>query len=201
METGEKRKEEILESYYQTIRDEGIEGASISKIAKRINMPQSLLFHYFSSKEEMIHELCDYVLHKCKASFFPDELKGDSDREKFRFFIDTLFELRANKAVDATVFYTFLIISFRNKDIARKFHSTYDSYRDIVSYQLKYFSEKGIINISDEYIYADYLLIILEGLAVMNEALVLNKVPQEKERFDKIVELQKRTFLNLVGCS
>jgi AcrR family transcriptional regulator len=41
------RKPEILEAYYQVIIQEGLEGASIGKIAKRLNIHPSLIIHYF----------------------------------------------------------------------------------------------------------------------------------------------------------
>jgi AcrR family transcriptional regulator len=41
------RKPEILKCFYETILAEGIEGASIGKIAKRMGIHPSLIMHYF----------------------------------------------------------------------------------------------------------------------------------------------------------
>ena len=46
----EIRKPEILENYYQVLIEEGFEGVSIAKIAKRMNIHPSLIIHYFKTK-------------------------------------------------------------------------------------------------------------------------------------------------------
>ena len=47
----EIRKPEILENYYQVIIEEGIEGASIGKVADRMDIHPSLIIHYFKAKK------------------------------------------------------------------------------------------------------------------------------------------------------
>ncbi|MEZ4851774.1 MAG: TetR/AcrR family transcriptional regulator [Bacteroidia bacterium] len=44
------RRQEILSHFYEVIIEEGFEGASIGKIAKRMEVNPSLLIHYFSTK-------------------------------------------------------------------------------------------------------------------------------------------------------
>lgn len=193
-----KREEEILESFYETIKDEGIEGASIAKIAKRIDIPPSLVFHYFSSKDEMINKLSDYVFDKCKKNFLPDKIIGNNEREKFKYFVDVLFELRGNKVVDSSVFSTIVNLSYRNKEIFDKFKSSYRVYKNYIADKLRYFNEKNIISIDDEYVYAECLLTILEGLSVIDEMSNINGTPKEQEMFNRVVEMQKNFFLTQV---
>lgn len=50
-QTAETRKPEIFENFYQVIIAEGIEGASIGKIARRMNIHPSLIIHYFKTKK------------------------------------------------------------------------------------------------------------------------------------------------------
>ena len=63
------RKPKIIKSFYQTILDEGIEGASIAKVAKRININATLVLHYFGNKENMILELVDFVIDEYAKLF------------------------------------------------------------------------------------------------------------------------------------
>ena len=51
----EIRKPEILENYYQVLLEEGFEGTSIGKIARRMDIHPSLIIHYFKNKENMKH--------------------------------------------------------------------------------------------------------------------------------------------------
>ena len=47
------RKREILEHFYNILKEEGLEKASIAKVAKRMAVNPSLLIHYFKTKEAM----------------------------------------------------------------------------------------------------------------------------------------------------
>ena len=58
------RKPEILESYYQILIQEGLEGASISKIAKHMDIHPSLIIHYFKNKEELFDYLNYYSFQR-----------------------------------------------------------------------------------------------------------------------------------------
>lgn len=194
-----KREEEILESFYETIKEEGIEGSSIAKIAKRIGIPPSLVFHYFSSKEDMINKLCDYVFDKCKNNLLPHDIIGDTDRDKFKYLIDELFELRGNKEVDPSVFYTIINLSYRNEEILFKLKSNHNEYKKSIQDKLKYFNEKNVISIDNEELHAQFLLTILEGLSIMDEMTNVKATPQEQEMFKKVVDMQKSLFLTQVG--
>ena len=63
------RRREMLAAYYQVLKDEGLQGASIAKIAKRIDAPPSLLIHYFGTKEQMTIELVDYLLEEYRHGY------------------------------------------------------------------------------------------------------------------------------------
>ena len=61
------RKPDILESYYQVLIQEGLEGTSISKIANRIGIHPSLIIHYFKNKDNMKLELVDLLIEKYQS--------------------------------------------------------------------------------------------------------------------------------------
>ncbi len=50
-------------------KDEGLQGASIAKIARRIDAPPSLLIRYFGAKERMTIELVDYLLEEYRHGY------------------------------------------------------------------------------------------------------------------------------------
>ena len=66
-QTAETRKPEILENFYQVIIQEGIEGASFGKIARRMNIHPSLIIHYFKNKKNMTLALADFLVEKYEA--------------------------------------------------------------------------------------------------------------------------------------
>lgn len=55
--TNEDRHRQVLDAATEVIRRKGIEAASISDIAEAAGMHKSTLFHYFSSKAELVERL------------------------------------------------------------------------------------------------------------------------------------------------
>ncbi len=51
-----------MRHFYKTILAEGFEGASIAKVAKRMDIHPSLILHYFGNKENLTLALVDYVI-------------------------------------------------------------------------------------------------------------------------------------------
>ena len=72
----EIRKPEILENYYQVLIEEGLEGTSIGKIAKRMDIHPSLIIHYFKTKENSFSRVfpCPAVLNSFYQRHFLSEL-------------------------------------------------------------------------------------------------------------------------------
>ena len=66
----EIRKPEILDNFYHVLLEEGFEGASFGKIAKRMNIHPSLIIHYFKTKENLTTELVDLLIEKYEAPEF-----------------------------------------------------------------------------------------------------------------------------------
>ena len=64
------RKPEILENFYQVLIEEGFEGASIDKIAKRMKIRPPLIIHYFKTKENLTLESVNSLTQKYKAPEF-----------------------------------------------------------------------------------------------------------------------------------
>ena len=65
----EVRKKEIIEQFYQVIVEDGLEKASLVKIAERLSVSPSLLIHHFKNKDELILQLIDYIIEKYSVSF------------------------------------------------------------------------------------------------------------------------------------
>ena len=115
------RKREILENYYQVLIEEGFEGASIGKIAKRMNIHPPLIIHYFKTKENMTIELVDFLIEKYEA---PEFLKFDHIQDMEQRFIalmDTIFSFEWSRTINPGVHFGFYYLSFRNQKIKQHF--------------------------------------------------------------------------------
>ena len=89
-QSAELRKPEILENYYQVLIQEGLEGASIGKIADRLNIHPSLIIHYFKTKERMKLALVDLLVEKYNAPAFLSLEHIKDDEERFKALMDNL---------------------------------------------------------------------------------------------------------------
>lgn len=160
----EVRKPEILEHYYQVLIDEGFEGASIGKIAKRMHIHPSLIIHYFQTKENMTLELVKALIDRYEA---PEYLQFDhiqNPRERFRALMDTLFSLEWSRTVDPGVHFGFYYLSFRNPGVRKRFEEMIKRFRDHLQSELEHFKDAGIVRVDDMRVAADMIVTLIEGL-------------------------------------
>ena len=158
------RKPDILESYYQVLIQEGLEGTSISKIANRIGIHPSLIIHYFKNKENLKLELVDLLIEKYESPAMIDFDHIEDDEEHFNAIIDVIFSIKWNRTVDPGVHFAFYYLSLRNEQILARFRVMFKWLRDYLCEKLIYFNDKGIIRVNDVIKAADYVVTLMEGL-------------------------------------
>ncbi len=186
------RKPEILESYYQVLIKEGIEGASISKIAKHMDIHPSLIIHYFKNKENMKLELIDLLIEKYKSPGMINLGHIEDDEDQFHALIDVLFSYDWSRTVDPGIHFGFYYLSFRNKEIQKRFKRMFVWLRDYIQEQLVYFNRKGIINIEDEQQAADLIVTLMEGLEFHSHFL------SDQKSFSKFSQSSKKIILSML---
>ena len=59
-----KSKEEFIINAIKVFTREGLQGTSVSSIAKEMNIAKGALYYYFKSKDELIHQCIDYVVER-----------------------------------------------------------------------------------------------------------------------------------------
>jgi AcrR family transcriptional regulator len=169
------RKPEILESYYQVIIQEGLEGTSISKIAQRLDIHPSLIIHYFKNKENMKLELVDLLIEKYES---PDLINFDhieDDEERFDALMSMLFSIKWSRTVDPSVHFGFYYLSLRNEKILERFRVMFKWLRDYLAEQLADFNAKRVIRVQDATKAADYIVTLMEGLEIHSHFLANGK--------------------------
>ncbi len=158
------RKPEILENYYQVLIEEGFEGASIGKIAKRMHIHPSLIIHYFQSKENMTLELVKALIDRYEAPEYLQFEHIDDLRERFQALMDTLFSFEWSRTVDPGVHFGFYYLSFRNPAVRKRFEEMIKRLRNHLVTELGRFSAAGIIRVDDARNAADMIVTLIEGL-------------------------------------
>lgn len=185
----ERRKPEILENYYQVIIEEGIEGASIAKIAKRMNIHPSLIIHYFKTKQNLTVELFDLLIERYEApEFFQfDHIKDP--QQQFNALMDTIFSFEYSRTVDPGVHFGFYYLSFRNTEINKRFREMINRLKIFLVDQFEQFKKEGIITVKDTGQAADMVVTLMEGLEFQTAFLDQNK------KFEDFAEHSKKLIV------
>jgi AcrR family transcriptional regulator len=166
----ELRKQEILEHFYQVIIEQGIEGASIKKIAKSMDINPSLISHYFKTKGAMLIELTEYIKEKYDPSFIRLEVDSTTEpQQRYNRFFEIMFSEVNVETVDNRVFYAFYYLSYRNPEIKKRFSSMFKKHRDFINQELEFFKSAGLIEVElDLTLASNFIISVIEGLSFQN---------------------------------
>ncbi|MGC9324170.1 MAG: TetR/AcrR family transcriptional regulator [Desulfomonilia bacterium] len=159
------RRREILETFQQVLIEEGFEGASIAKIASRMGIHPSLIIHYFSTKEDMIVALVDYILETYERTFLK-KLKEISDpRKRLETGLSTLFGVDWISLVDTRAFYACYYLGLRNQNVKMRLQKMYHRFRKYLIQEIGLYMESGLIPKTDPEQDADLIIALVEGLS------------------------------------
>lgn len=158
------RKPEILEGYYDVLIEEGLEGTSISKIAKRLDIHSSLIFHYFQNKDNLTFELIELMIDKFKSVHLLEFEHIEDDEERFAALIDTIFSYQWSRTVDPGIHFGFYYQSFRDERTLERLKKMFSWLKGFLQDQLSDFNSKGIIQVHDEEKAAEFIVTLMEGL-------------------------------------
>jgi len=159
------RRREILESFYQVARTEGVQAASLAKIAKRMGVHHSLLIHYFQTKENMTIELIDFMFEKLEVTFIKRWDAIEDPWERVNVMLDVLFSSKWVSILDDTVFYACYVLALRNTRVRDHLMKAYASkFRNYLIREMERLEEAGIIKHGDFITAADIIISIVEGI-------------------------------------
>ncbi len=166
-EWARQRRREMLAAYYQVLKDEGLQGASIAKIAKRIDAPPSLLIHYFGTKEQMTIELVDYLLDEYRHGY-GDKLAAIPDpRERLVAILDTFFDPEYHQLLDDSVFYACFYVSLRHPAVRKSYAALYETSLELVEGTISECMAAGLIGGDDAHELAVTVKALEEGYAFL----------------------------------
>ena len=85
----QKMKDDILAAAKEIANQEGYESISIRKIARKIEYTPSIIYHYFSNKEEILAHLLERGYLKLTTSLAASKVLSTDPEEKLRFMTRT----------------------------------------------------------------------------------------------------------------
>lgn len=186
------RKPEILEGYYDVLIQEGLEGSSISKIAKRLDIHSSLIFHYFQNKDNLTFELIELMIDKFKSVHLLQFDHIKDDEERFNALIDMIFSYQWSRTVDPGIHFGFYYQSFRDERTRERLKKMFTWLKAFLHEQLISFNKKGIIEVRDEEKAAEYIVTVMEGLEFHAQFL------GNGQPFDNFAETAKNSVIALL---
>lgn len=166
------KKQDILKAYATVIEKHGLEGASLGAVARHMGINQSLIFHYFENKEDLVCQLTDHVCAMCVKSYekaFPRE--GDYSPASFEYFVRYILEIHYNRrrSVSPKLYYALTYLLPRQPQVRESFARLTVQLVDIVSRHLSAFCAAGIIDIDDIDMSARTLLCLADGILCYDE--------------------------------
>jgi len=157
------RRQEILYHFYEVIIEEGFEGASIAKIAKKMDVNPSLLIHYFETKNKMVLGLIDYIIETYSAQILPDFSTVEDPQERWEDVVDVVSRIQWNTFLNTTVFYSAYTLGFRNAEIKERFIQLYQGVSEKIRQEVETAHKAGIIQVNDASAAARFILTLMEG--------------------------------------
>jgi len=157
------RKQEILYHFYEVIIEEGFEGASIAKIARKMEVNPSLIIHYFQTKDKMILGLIEYIIETYSSQILPDFSEVNDPTERWEDVVDVLSRIQWDTFIHTTVFYSAYTLGFRNAEIKEKFTELYQSVHEKLLHEILMAKEAGIIDVKHPQQVSKLILSLIEG--------------------------------------
>ncbi len=159
----EHRRKEIVEAFYLAAKEGGLHNISIGKLAQKMGVNPSLIIHYFSSKEELVFGLIEFILDRYKNMYMTGLPEGKSAIIIFHEIVDNLFSGKWGKLVDDDVYYNCYTLIFRNGLIKERFRTLHDSLRQMLAEIIEQCRIEGYIATENAYEQADFIFLFLDG--------------------------------------
>lgn len=115
------RKLEIIESFYKVAKVNGLENASIAKVADAMGISNGLVMHYFNTKDELLIGLNEYILEQHLNVMTTNNGDIVETREDLENLIKGLFSRQWNQYFDDGVFYSCYALIYRNEAFNNSF--------------------------------------------------------------------------------
>jgi AcrR family transcriptional regulator len=162
-QNAEVRKPDIVCNFYQVLREQGLEGASIGKVAKRMNIHPSLIIHYFQNKDNLILALVDHIIHEAGAIFKKLSMQTGDPGKRLRNLAAIFFSDEWYRMTDIGTDFAVLSLSRRNGLVDVKLRDMYALLKKLIMNELRTVIDAGGISIRDPERAAEIIITMYEG--------------------------------------
>jgi len=188
------RQKAIIKAFYKVACKEGLENASIAKVAAVLDVNPSLVIHYFETKQDLIHGLIEYVLERYKLIYNPEN-GTTNPKERLEKILRNLFSRKWDKLFDDGVFYSSFSLIFRDKTLKIHFKNLHDHLREMLTDTLLDARNNNVIDIDDVEQTADLIFIFIEG------AYYYLSMVSDKDEYQRRIDLYQNAVLSMLRFS
>jgi len=172
------RKAEILEHFFEVFKKEGIEGASIAKIAKHMDIHPSLIIHYFKTKNEMVIELADYMFEKNVIPIL-ENFKSITDIEKrFNLFLEILITGTNKRKQERFIMPSIIYLASRDEVIQKRLKTKQKFTQKFIEEEVSLYIEHGIIKEGNPKLIAK--LIVITSIGITNSKFLDDSIADDE---------------------
>jgi AcrR family transcriptional regulator len=158
----EDQQKRIIEAFYEIAKREGIENTSFGKIAKELDMHQSLVIHYFANKEELLLGLIELIMIRYEE-IYRSEAEHDNALARLTSVMNNIFSRKWDSYVDDSIFYNCYALIFRNEVIKQRFRELHLLLRSWLQDIIQECMDKQLINCDDAANASDLIFVISDG--------------------------------------
>lgn len=162
----EKKRKSIAEAAWSFIKKEGIEKASIRRVAIEAGMSAGALRHYFSTKDEMLLFIMDYYLEEGKKS---SQSKSWSDNP-LQAVAEVLLELipiDEEKKIETSVWWILALQSLTSDTLKEKKDEMTNGMYELASSMIEILALQGILSDSTNVkLEKSRLAALIDGLSI-----------------------------------
>lgn len=141
----EVRRLEIVRAFYAVAKENGLENASIAKVAEAMGISNGLVMHYFNTKDELLLGLNEYILQQHLNVFIEGHMGAIKSRENLEELIRNLFSRKWAQYFDDGVFYSCYALIYRNKAFNDSFKEYLLNLHRVLKAELRQAVDNGII--------------------------------------------------------
>ncbi|MEJ8766183.1 TetR/AcrR family transcriptional regulator [Oceanobacillus sp. HCA-5259] len=162
----EKKRKSIAEAAWSIIKKEGIEKASIRRVATEAGMSAGALRHYFSTKDEMLLFIMDYYLEEGKKRS-QSKSWSDTPLQAVAEVLLELIPIDEEKKIETSVWWILALQSLTSDTLKEKKDEMTNGMYELASSMIEILALQGILSDSTNVkLEKSRLAALIDGLSI-----------------------------------
>lgn len=162
----EKKRKSIAEAAWSIIKKEGIEKASIRRVATEAGMSAGALRHYFSTKDEMLLFIMDYYLEEGKKRS-QSKSWSDTPLQAVAEVLLELIPIDEEKKIETSVWWILALQSLTSDTLKEKKDEMTNGMYELASSMIEILALQGILSDSTNVkLEKSRLAVLIDGLSI-----------------------------------